>query len=177
MAESSALHTMCTTASEGHVCCFCAFFLSLFVGLCRGPAPTHQSGGASAPTAEIIMWRSKKHNFTPFPEKYVGSHVFCAKTRLPRNESFTNMPSCINYIIDMPCNSVDMWTSVTFSSRKKLYHLTITASLLFLMVIKGCVQQGLGCAFFSSKLCLSCVKLCAIFVVIEVVFLQKNTTS
>ena len=39
------------------------------------------------------------------------------------------------------------------------------------------MYQVLGSASFSTKLCLSCVKLCAIFVVIKVVFLHKNTTS
>ena len=39
------------------------------------------------------------------------------------------------------------------------------------------MYQVLDCAFFCTKLCLSSVKLCAIFVEIEVVFLDKSTTS
>ena len=41
----------------------------------------------------------------------------------------------------------------------------------------SCLYQMLGCAFFCTKLCLSCVELRAIFVVEEVVLLDKNTTS
>ena len=67
------------------------------------------------------------------------------------------------------CSPVDMWISVKFSFRKKFYHLTITASLLCLMVIRSCECQLLGCAFCCTNLCLSCVQLCAIFVEMEVV--------
>ena len=37
------------------------------------------------------------------------------------------------------------------------------------------LRQVLGCAFFSTKLCLSRVKLCAIFVVIEIVSIARKT--
>ena len=49
---------------------------------------------------------------------------------------------------------------------KKFHHLAITASLLCLIVIRSCVYQVLSCAFVSTNLCHSCVKLCAIFVVV-----------
>ena len=58
------------------------------------------------------------------------------------------MPSCINYIIGNWCTQkVSLWIPNKFSFRKKFYHLTITASLLCLIVIRNCVSQVLGCAF------------------------------
>ena len=42
---------------------------------------------------------------------------------------------------------------VYFSFTKKLYHSTITASLLCLMFIRSCVYQVLGCAFFKVQSC------------------------
>ena len=125
----------------------------------------------------------KKNNFSPFSEKYLGNRYFVKKKTTSKKKSFINMPSCINYIIGNWCKQrvnlcqiqfcpVHTWISVKFSFKKKLYHSTITASLLCLIVIRA-----LSCAFFSTKLCLSCVKLCAIFVEIEVVFLPTNTTS
>ena len=67
-----------------------------------------------------------------------------------------------------------MCISVKFRFRKKLYHLTITASFLCLIVTRSCLYQVLGRAFDVSKLCLSWVNLCAIFCKRSCVFAQEH---
>ena len=62
-----------------------------------------------------------------------------------------------------------------FSFRKKLYHLTITASFLCLTVIRSGAYQVLGCAFFCTKLRPSCVTLwCYLCCNRSCVFAQKH---
>ena len=116
----------------------------------------------------------KKPNFSPFSEKYVGSRVCCAKTQLARKKdlltcrhaSTTSLAIGVHRepLFGQPCMGDPTHLVQAVTNR---YHVTITASILCLIVIKSCVYQVLGW-------CLSCVELCAIFVLIEIVFCTKT---
>ena len=61
-------------------------------------------GGTALSPTEKITWKSKKkHNFSPFSEKYLGSRVFVQKHNFQEKKGFINMPSCTNYIISNWC--------------------------------------------------------------------------
>ena len=84
------------------------------------------------------------------------------------------MPSCINYILGN-CHSLGnhAWASDTRATSHDESLDSAATAMMF------CVQGAGLCIFLSTKLklCLSFVMLRATFVVIEVVFLHKNTTS
>ena len=52
----------------------------------------------------IIIWRSKKDNFSQLSEKYLGSRVLCKNTT-SKKRSFVNMASRIYHIIGHWCQS------------------------------------------------------------------------
>ena len=74
--------------------------------------------------------------------------MFSCKKQLPSKKNVTNVPSCINYN--------DHRFLAVFDSHQEL-----------------CVPDA-GLCFFNTMLCLSCVKLFAIFVVTEVCVIPRQ---
>ena len=110
-----------------------------------------RSSSKQAPMAEIKKIGGQKNTTSHRFLRNIWEVVFLCNNTTSKKKSFINMPSFINYSTNMPCSQVHMWISVKFSFRKKLYLLTITASLLCLIVIRSCVCHVLGCAFFVQN--------------------------
>ena len=114
-------------------------------GAPREPAiPRPSTNRTHTKTLQSARWQTSGYG-SPFDIHVSILTYHQRQNTTSKKKSFMNMLPCINYFLTV------------FDSHQEF-----------------CVYQVLGCAAFGTKLCLSNVKLCAVFVVIVVVFLTKT---